>query len=108
MPGYDLNVVQGSNYYLTLIVNDNGNPLNLNNYQFSGFYRNSFSSSNPTNLNVSGLIPASGVINLYISPENTALMPVGIGVYDIKFTDHSGNSFKALFGNVYVYPQVTY
>jgi hypothetical protein len=106
---YDLNIIQGDSFATTVPVTDvSGNPLNLNNYQMSGFYRNWFSASGITSLNPSGDGITSGLLYLNIPSTGTAALPVGIGVYDVKFTDSGNNSFRVYGGHVYVSPQVTY
>ncbi len=109
MNSFDLNVIQGETFSLTLTVRDvDGNPLNLSDFQMSGFYRNNYSSTGFINLNASGVSLESGVISITLNGSQTSLLPLGIGVYDVKLTDNNAYSFKAIGGNAYVYPQVTF
>jgi hypothetical protein len=108
MNSYNLSIIQGDTFYLTLTVNDiSGVPINLSGYTISGLYRNSYSSTGYINLQASGVIPSGGLISLSIPAQQTLLMPIGIGVYDVRLYSNTLD-FKVLGGNAYVCPTVTF
>ncbi len=110
MLSYDLQITQGTSFNLSITVkDDDGNPLDLTNYRTSGQFKRFYSDTTYTNLNVSISTPTGGIITLDIPYNITAILPIGIGVYDINLLNTGSNySFKPLAGNAFVYPQVTF
>ena len=67
-----------------------------------------FQKSSPST-GITFLVPASGTANITIVEANTTAIPyheVDL-VYDIKFTDASGNEFTVMRGTLRVLPNVT-
>ncbi len=111
MGAYDLNIDRGTTFSLSMTLNDsNSAPIDLTNYQVSGFLKYQYSDSNIlANLNATKIDPfTSGLISLSISATGTFALPITIGKYDINIYDTSGNVTKVLYGNAYVNPQVTF
>ena len=112
MDDYNLEITKGTTYSTTLSLTDgNGDPIDLNDYNLSGFLKFKYSDDNLLlNLNPLKVDPAEeGNIILNVPDTGTATLPVGIGVYDIELY-HTGNhtTDKILKGKVYIYPEVTY
>ena len=114
MAVYNITVNQGENYDLTAtLLNADGTALNISGYVLRGKVRYSYGSTgvladlSPTVVNATG-----GIINFTLSPDETAALPVTIGVYDIE-RYVSGQSpvttvSRVLQGSVTVTPEVTY
>jgi hypothetical protein len=114
MAVYNITVNQGENYDLTAtLLNADGTALNISGYALRGKVRYSYGSTgiladlSPTIVNATG-----GVINFTLSPDETAGLPITIGVYDIE-RYVSGQSpetsvSRVLQGSLTVTPEVTY
>lgn len=111
MAAYDLTVNRGTSFSLSLTLNDtNGLPIDLTNYFVSGFIKYRYSDSGIlSDLNATKVPPYSGGnIALSIAPSGTALLPVGLSVYDVNiFHTGSGISSKVLYGDVEINPNVS-
>jgi hypothetical protein len=105
----DLTIDQGASFDLTFdLVGDDGYPINVTGYEFSGQIRKTYYSTNPTaNIIVTILNPVAGNTLLSISSSNTANIVAGRYVYDIKMKDTADVTSRVVEGIVTVTPQVT-
>jgi hypothetical protein len=105
----DLTIDQGASFELTFdLVGDDGYPINITGYVFSGQIRKTYYSTNPTaNIIVTILNSAAGNTLLSISSSNTANIVAGRYVYDIKMKDTANVTSRVVEGIVTVTPQVT-
>jgi hypothetical protein len=105
----DLTIDQGASFELTFdLVGDDGYPINITGYVFSGQIRKTYYSTNPTaNIVVTILNSAAGNTLLSISSSNTANIVAGRYVYDIKMKDTANVTSRVVEGIVTVTPQVT-
>jgi hypothetical protein len=105
----DLTIDQGASFELTFdLVGDDGYPINITGYVFSGQIRKTYYSTNPTaNIIVTILNPVAGNTLLSISSSNTANIVAGRYVYDIKMKDTANVTSRVVEGIVTVTPQVT-
>jgi hypothetical protein len=105
----DLTIDQGASFELTFdLVGDDGYPINITGYVFSGQIRKTYYSTNPTaNIIVTILNPVAGNTLLSISSSNTANIVAGRYVYDIKMKDTVNVTSRVVEGIVTVTPQVT-
>lgn len=127
---YNISTIQGDNLQLQLRVKDqNNNPINLSGYDVRGVVKYAYFGSPPAldssdnyisntllNLNPSiysgdnGSYYASGLVNINVTSDSMAYMPVGTFVYDIERFPYgvpTGNSIKLLRGKFIVSPEVT-
>ena len=107
---YDLNITQGSEFFVRLTAKDDGgNAIDLNNYGLSGVVRHRYSDSNILlDLQPSGVTNflSSGYIDVLIRGADTKTLPVIQGVYDIEL--YSGAYVdKLVQGNFNVYPEAS-
>lgn len=105
----ELYVDQGSDFYTTMdLTNDDGTPMGVAGYSFTGQIRKSYYSSNPTANLVIGIINGpNGNLNIAMSSAVTSNMAAGRYVYDIKMVDTSNVAIRIMEGIVTVTPQVT-
>lgn len=105
----DLTADQGSTFDTTLdLVQDDGSPLDVTGYQFSGQVRKSYYSSNATaNLTITATNAAQGNLIVSMSAATTANIPAGRYLYDIKMTDVSLTVTRIVEGIITISPQVT-
>lgn len=112
MDSYDIQIYKGATFSLSVTLKDeNENPIDLTNYNVSGFLKYRYSDSTAlTSLNAQKLSPLeSGDISLSIHATGTAVLPVTIGVYDVElFNTVSGTVSKVLRGNASIFPEVTF
>lgn len=109
---YNLDVAQGSSIYFRIVAkDDNSQPLDLTNYNVSGYVRHRYTDTGIV-LNLSPTIDGSfisGFIDVDVAGASTALLPVMQGVYDIeisnKYTSYQTKVVKGLFN---VEPEVTH
>lgn len=111
MDTYDLNIIQGQTFSLSLTLRDvNGLPLNLSGNLISGYVKTKYSDSGVlTNLNAVIADPANGVVTIGIAASGTSVLPVNYAFYDIEMLN-TGNGFvtKVLAGKASIFPEVTY
>lgn len=114
MAVYNLTINQGETYDLTAtLLNTSGTNLDINGYSLRGKVRYSYGSTGillnlaPTIVNAT-----SGIINVTLTPAETASLPITIGVYDIERyvqgQTPETSVFRVLQGSVKVNPEVTY
>ena len=110
MPGnseIDLNITQGSNYVINLVVYDDfGAVFNLTNHSVGGIVKNRYGdASGMFDLSPTVSDAANGGIKIDIGANETKDFPAGKFHYGIEVG--SGDiAFKPLVGNVLVYPEV--
>ena len=115
---YDLNIVQGSTFAALLTAtNENGTAIDLSPYNIRGSVKLKYSDSDSlVNLtlarvaddpNASPLTYTGGQINVALTAENTASLPITQAVYDIEMYNGAGYVAKLLDGKVNVHPEVT-
>ena len=105
----DLYVDQGADYFTNMdLTEDDGSPINVTGYAFTGQIRKSYYSTNPTaNLVISIVNGANGNININMSSVVTSNITPGRYVYDVKMTDTSNVTIRIMEGIVTVTPQVS-
>jgi hypothetical protein len=105
----DLTIDQGADFETTFdLIGDDGEPINITGFQFSGQIRKSYYSTNPTaNLSISIVSAVNGNTIIRLNASNTANIISGRYVYDIKMKDTSNLVSRVVEGIVTVTPQVT-
>ncbi len=109
---YNIQAAQGASIYLRFVArDDNADPLDLTNYNVSGFVRYRYSDTGVL-LNLNPTIDGSfisGFIDVDVAGAITAALPPMQGVYDIeisnKYTSYQTKVVKGLFN---LEPEVTY
>ena len=118
---YNINLIQGDQLQLTLAVKDADSvPINLSGYDIRGVVKYAYGYTGSSGIlldlapliysGVNGSCYPSGIININISSNTTAYLPVGSFVYDIeRFPSGipTGNSIKLLKGKFIINPEVT-
>lgn len=109
MPYAELTVDQGTTFESTIdLVNDDGSPVNIASYLFSGQIRKSYYSSSTTaEFSIQIVDAANGEANIILTSETTASIKPGRYVYDIKMTDTQNTVTRIVEGILTVTPQVT-
>jgi hypothetical protein len=109
MPYAELIIDQGATFESTLdLVADDGNPINVAGYVFSGEIRKSYYSSNATaNLVISISNAANGNVMITLDAANTANIAPGRYLYDVKMIDTQNTVTRVVEGIITVTPQVT-
>lgn len=105
----DLIIDQGANFETTFdLVGDDGDPIDITGYIFSGQIRKSYYSTNSTaNLVITILNSVAGNTLITLGASNTANIVAGRYVYDIKMKDTSNVTSRVVEGIVTITPQVT-
>lgn len=105
----DLTIDQGADFETTFdLIADDGTPVNVTGYIFTGQIRKSYYSTNPTaNLVITILNAASGNTKVTLGAGNTANIVAGRYVYDIKMKNTANVTTRVLEGIVTITPQVT-
>lgn len=105
----DLTIDQGADFETTFdLVGDDGQPIDITGFQFSGQIRKSYYSTNPTaNLVITIVSAVNGNTIIRLSAANTSNIISGRYVYDIKMKDTSNVISRVVEGIVTVTPQVT-
>lgn len=112
MDSYDLEIIQGATYNLTLLLKDEDqNPLDLTPYEISGYLKYRYSdTTSPVSLNPTRIAPyESGIISLSIPASGSSSLPVGYVFYDVEaYHTGLGTVDKLLMGKASVYPEIVY
>jgi hypothetical protein len=105
----DLTIDQGTDYETTLdLIGDDGSPINVAGYTFKSQIRKSYYSSNATaNLVISITNAANGNTKITLSAANSANIPAGRYVYDVRMKDAANSTTRVVEGILTVTPQVT-
>ena len=105
----DLYVDQGADYFTNMdLTEDDGSPINVTGYAFTGQIRKSYYSTNPTaNLVISIVNGPNGNLNITMSSAVTANISPGRYVYDVKMMDTANVTVRIMEGIVTVTPQVS-
>jgi hypothetical protein len=105
----DLTIDQGADFETTFdLVGDDGAPINITGFQFSGQIRKSYYSTNPTaNLSITVLNAVNGNTVIRLNAANTANIISGRYVYDVKMKDNGNTVSRIVEGIITVTPQVT-
>lgn len=105
---YDLNITQGTSFVVRVIAQDtSGAIVDLTNWNLRGYAKVKYSDSDVlVDLNPQKVAPyTNGFIDIQLSAEVTAALPVTEGVYDIEMYDSSGYVDKLLVGYVRIHPE---
>lgn len=105
----DLTIDQGADFETTFdLVADDGTPVDITGFIFSGQIRKSYYSSNPTaNLVITILNSVNGNTKISLGAANTANIISGRYVYDIKMKDSANVTTRVVEGIITITPQVT-
>jgi hypothetical protein len=110
----NLDVVQGSTFGIRIdVLDDDGvTPVNLNGWAIRGVVKNKYSDLDSNiliNLNPSITDAVNGIIQINLSPEQTAVLPITEAVYDVEKYSLVGSSHavKLIKGKFRIYPEVT-
>ena len=105
----DLTIDQGTDFETTFdLIGDDGEPIDITGYTFSGQIRKSYYSTNPTaNLSITIVSAVNGNTIIRLNAANTSNIISGRYVYDIKMKDTSNLVSRVVEGIVTVTPQVT-
>lgn len=111
MAVFNLIINQGETYDVTTTcLTTSGTPVDMNGYSIRGKVRYSYGSTGVlVNLSPTIVNPTSGIINISLTPQQTAALPVTMAVYDIeKYDAIESGITRVLQGSVTVTPEVTY
>lgn len=104
----DLYVDQNTDFSQTLIVtNSDGTPTDLTGGSIASSLRRSNYSANSISFTTSIVDATQGSISLSLSHSVTATILPARYLYDVLFTDSSGNVHKIFYGILTVNPGVT-
>lgn len=107
MTTYDLQLIQKTDFLLSVTLTDNNNnPIDLTSYGVQSYIKSHYGDTGSlVSLNPQVITPISGIITLSVTASGTTGIPIGINFYDVKLT--TGNSaILALAGKVYVSPSI--
>lgn len=109
MPYAELTLDQGATFNTTIdLANDDGTPINIANNTFDSQIRKSYYSATViSEIAVSTVDAANGVIRLSVDAANTSIIKAGRYLYDVKMTSNTGNVSRIVEGIITVTPQVT-
>jgi hypothetical protein len=105
----NLNIEQGSDYEITLTINndDDNSPLNLTGYDAESVLRKHYGASNSVDFDISFVNRLLGQISLSMPREKTSLLKEGRYVYDVVLLSPNDVKTRVIQGSVLVSPGVT-
>ena len=105
----ELYVDQGTDFESTIdLVEDDGSPVNVSSYVFTGQIRKSYYSSSPTaNITFSIINAANGNVKMSMNAATTSNIVAGRYLYDVKMVDSSNTTTRLVEGIITINPQVT-
>lgn len=112
METYDISINKGDTFSLLVTLKDGSDvPIDLTNYQISGYARFRYGSSGRLlDLGVRKETPfISGIISFNIPSYVTSLLPVSIFPYDCElFNSGTLETIKILNGKISTFPETTF
>lgn len=104
----NLVIDQGTTFSTTInLTDENGDPLNLNNFSANSLIKKWYTSQTSVPFNVS-INTNSGSITLELDANTSAYLSTGRYVYDVNVTDLSSNAVSRIVeGIITVTPSVT-
>lgn len=105
---YNLNVTQGSEFFVTFTLKDSsGDFINLNQYSIRGKAKRRYGDTGVLiDLAPYSGVPQSGEINVKILASDSASLPVGQAFYNVEI--YSGTyAENVVDGKMLVFPEVT-
>jgi len=105
----ELTIDQGTDFETALdLIADDGTSINVAGYVFSGQIKKSYYTSQiAANISINITNADNGNTMLVIDAANTANIPAGRYVYDIKMIDTANTTTRIVEGIITVTPQVT-
>ena len=105
----DLSIDAGADFETTLdLIADDGTSIDVSGYSFSSQIRKSYYSANATaNIAISITDAVNGNTILSLDAANTANIPPGRYVYDVKMIDTTNTVTRIVEGIITVTPAVT-
>lgn len=101
-------IEQGATFETTVNVTDVYNDaINLTNYSTESQMRKSYTSSTAYTIDTSITDASTGEITLSVTAANTADIPAGRFLYDLKITSNTGVATRVIEGVAIVLPSVT-
>lgn len=106
----DVYINQGTDYIdEILMIATDGSVVDVNNYVFTSELRTSYVTANAIDtFNVTATDIANGIVSMILPAANSANIPVGQYVYDIKMLDTANITTRIIQGLVIVTPQATW
>jgi light-regulated signal transduction histidine kinase (bacteriophytochrome) len=107
---FNISITQGESYDLiAAITNASGQAINISGYNVRGQVRYSYGSTGIMLDLAPDIVSAvSGIIQVSLTPSETASLPVTIAVYDIeKYSENNVVVNKILNGTFTISPEVT-
>jgi hypothetical protein len=106
---YDLDIYQGATFSFSLTLRDSDDaPIDVTNLSVSGFLKQKYSDTGvAAKFTIDKLTPASGLVQVSLSANQTTQLPINLTLYDIKTYNTSGVVTDVLRGKVSVYPSTT-
>lgn len=106
---YDLTIDQGSDFEISIAIEEDGSPMDGTNYYARASLRSKIESATSTNFTAS--ITTGGVVTISLTNSETAAMTAGSYVYDVEiFQGTAPNETlvtRILQGKASVTPEVT-
>ena len=113
-PRFDITAQQGSAVYLQFTLKNrdsagNDTVYDLTNKSVSGMVRSTYDSATAYNFDITIADALLGQIVVNMGGDITSTMPTGPLVYDVEVVDdlNPADTFKPLWGNFYLRPEVT-
>jgi hypothetical protein len=109
----DLNITQGSSFNIRIQVLDAGsNVIDLTGNEVRGVVKNKYSDPDTDiliNLNPVVYDAANGLVDILLTPAETALLPITEALYDIEKFPISGTGEidKIMKGKFLIHPEIT-
>jgi hypothetical protein len=105
----DIQVTHGASFSTTVSLTDSsGNAIDLTPYTLQSYIKLHYGDTGYwTNLNPSGIVPISGIVNLSLTASGSTGIPVGLAFYDLILSSGSITTI-ALGGKVYVSPSISF
>lgn len=105
----NLYIDQGSDFIVVVtLTNQDGTPLNLENFVVKSQFRKSYQSSQAVNFQIEILEPfTSGKIRMKLPADSSSPLLAGRYLYDVEVTNQLGERRRALEGIVILTPEIT-
>lgn len=105
----NLYIDQGSDFKVVVtLTNQDGTPLNLENFVIKSQFRKSYQSSTAVDFNIEILEPfGAGKIRMSLPADSTSPILAGRYLYDVEASNQLGEKRRVLEGIVIITPEIT-
>lgn len=104
---FNITVNKGQDYFLTMVIKNGEEILDLTNHSFAGAVKTHHTSDESVAITCTVVDAAQGLMNIAISDDLTSTMEAGTQYWDLVMTDGDGLKTRLMEGKCFVKAGIT-